>query len=600
MTAASTTANGVAAPGDGDLDLPGVDGARSGHDRSFERWGIATYLLVTLALVASVLVYLGKFIYVLDDPAIHLSMADRLVSNGTWGVVPGHFESASSSPLWTALVAAGLVLTPRSVEEWVPLVLNVVAGLAVVLVLARSQTALRPGAGRGRRLDAVATVALVAVALFLPGLALVGMEHSLHVLLVLAAVIAVHQRGDAAGSAGRVHLGWLPYALLALATLTRFESAFVAVGLAGGLALTDGDLRAGLADRWRAIAGVLAASALPTAAFALWNKAMGGGFLPNSVLAKGQGTGSRSGGSNGLGPSDISQRLTQDPLLALMVGVALIYLVVTWGRPARQRLVALTLVVASLFHAVLADMGWFERYQAYLLAIGVYFLLGVVAELPRAVQRRALVAAVTLVVTFGMVKVVLFAETPLAADDMYRQQYQAARFFERYYDGRPIATDQLGYISLLHDGPLTDLAGLGDYEVLRERPDNREDRPVYWQQLSEERGFEVVAVYDTIALTGAPEDWVLGGSLHIEGEPVTSVTPNLQIWSSTSAEADVEALLAHLDEFRDDLPDRMSLEINEWAGFQASARRDAATNAADLEAAAEADLAPAPAAGEQP
>jgi hypothetical protein len=593
--AASTTTNSVATPDGPDLDMPEVGSAdsgvaRPGADRAFERWGIAAYLVVVAALVVAVLVWLGgKFIYVLDDPAIHLSIADKLVRHGTWGVAAGHFQSASSSPLWTVLVAAGLAVTPGAVEEWVPLALNVVAGLGVVVVLGRAQVALRPGSDRGRRLDLVATAALVVVALFLPGLALVGMEHTLHVLLVLTAVIAVHQRVEL----GAARLGWLPYALLALATLTRFETAFVAVGLAVGLALADtdaaGDVRAAVQARWHPIVGVLAAAAVPTVAFALWNKAMGGGFLPNSVLAKGQGTGDRSSGSNGLGLSDIAGRLTHDPLLALLVGVAVIYLVVTWGRPARQRLTAVTLVVASLLHAVLADMGWFERYQAYLLAVGVYFLLGVVADLPVELRRRALVSAVALTVAFGMIKIVLVAQTPLAADDMYRQQYQAARFFQRYYDGQAIATDQLGYISLLHEGPITDLAGLGDYEVLEERPADRSERPEYWQRLSEERGLTVVAVYDTIALTGAPADWVLGASLHIDGEPVTSVTPNLQIWSATSDKAQVDALIAHLDEFQDDLPDRMSLDLNEWAGFQAASHREDAEAAAALQAVAGAD-----------
>ena len=42
---------------------------------------------------------------------------------------------------------------------------------------------------------------------------------------------------------------------------------------------------------------------------------------------------------------------------------------------------------------------------------------------------------------------------PRAADDMHRQQYQAGQFLARYYDGEPVATDQLGYIGYLHHGP---------------------------------------------------------------------------------------------------------------------------------------------------
>src|SRR5690606_30211981 len=129
-----------------------------------------------------------------------------------------------------------------------PLVLNLVAGVAVIWLLAGEQSALRPA--RSRPLDAAATVLLVTVVLFLPGLALVGMEHTLHVALVLAAVAGVDRWvGGRPGPRP-----WQVYALVALATLARFESAFVAAGLAVALIAAGGR-----AHRRRA-AGVAAAS----------------------------------------------------------------------------------------------------------------------------------------------------------------------------------------------------------------------------------------------------------------------------------------------------------------------------------------------------
>jgi hypothetical protein len=556
-------------------DAPAPPDAR----QSFVRWGVAAYLGAVAALVAAVLVWLhGRFVYVIDDPVIHLSVADKLVHHGTWGVSAGSFESASSSPLWTVLVAAGLVVTPAGAESWVPLALNVVFGVAVVVLLGRAQAVLAPG--RGRPVDIVATAVVVVVALFLPGLAVVGMEHTLQVLLVLAAVVAFQRR-----SAGEPVPGpaWLPYLLIALATLTRFETAFVAAGLAAGMAL-DGPgsrvggglsaLREALAARWRPIVGVLAATAVPTVAFAVLNHALGGGFLPNSVLAKGQGGRAGSSHADRLGPTQIVNNLAKDPLLVVLVGLALAYLVVTWGRPAAHRLTAVTLVVAAGLHAELADVGWYERYQAYLIAIGVYLVLGILSEVPSESRRRGLVAVVALVGLFGTVKAGHMLRAPQAADDMYRQQYQAGRFLERYYDGQPVATDQLGYISYFHDGPLTDFAGLGDYEVLQRTPTDRRERRELWAELTDERGFDVAVVYDIAALTVVPDTWVLGGTLHIDGEPTTGVTSNLQIWSTSLDDADVRALIDHLEEFAPDLPAREELVVNEYAGFQAAARRD--------------------------
>jgi hypothetical protein len=546
--------------------VPGTSGeaatkaetADAAETRAFVRWGIAAYLTAVVVMVVAIVVYLGgHLVYVLDDAAIHLSLADRLAHHGTWGVTAGRFESASSSPLWTLLVAPGMLVRP--LRDWWPLVLNVLAGIGVIVVLGRNQTMLRPH-GRNRPLDAVAIAVLVVVVLFLPGLAVVGMEHTLHVALVLAAVVLVHRRAE--GRTDRFPT-WAPLAIVALASLTRFETAFVALGLA--VALIVGERAAGR----RPAAGLLAAAAAPIAAFGLFSRLMGGGWLPNSVLAKGQATGN-AGSDDGLGPIDVFHRLTHDPVVAALFAVAVGYLVMTWGRTDRRvpsRLPAITFVVATICHVALADMGWFERYQAYLIAVGVYALLGMLAELPPDVGRRALVACAVLGAVFGLTKANLTAEAYQAADDMYRHQYQAARFLDRYYDGASIATDQLGYISLLHDGPLTDLAGLGDYEVL----DVGDPSPELWEDLTERRGLRVAVVYDVSALRNAPDSWVLAGQLRIDGRVTTSVSKRLQIYATTLDE--VHPLQEHLAEFAADLPPRVHLELNEYADLQIMSRQ---------------------------
>lgn len=535
-------------PSDAGADRP------SGSDGDpFLRWALTSYLVTVAVVVVATLWRLdGHLAYVLDDAAIHLSIADRLSHDGTWGVVPGHFESASSSPLWTVAVAA-MLLVAGPAAAWVPLVLNVAAGVAVVWVLAKGQSVVRPG--RRQPVHAVATIVLVTVVLFLPGLAIIGMEHTLHVALVLATLLGVHRWAlDQPGPPAAV-----TYAVAALAALTRFETAFVAVGLAVALITVARRVQVG-----RAV-GVLAACGLPIVAFGLVNKALGGGWLPNSILAKGQGTGQSKG--DGLGPIDIANRLTHDPLLTLLGGVAVVYLLVR-GRRAPAAVPAIVVVVSAALHAALADVGWYDRYQAYLIAIGAYLVLCILSEVPAEARTRALAAVCILGVVFGATKVGLLIDAPLAADDMYRQQYQAGRFLDRYYDGQPVATDQLGYISYLHDGPLTDFAGLGDYGVLQARADV--PAKDLWPELAAERGFRVVVLYDKAAAFNAPRDWIMAGEWQIEGEPVSGVSRKLQFFATVPDE--IEPLQDHLRDFEDELPDRTHLRINEGAGLQAMAR----------------------------
>lgn len=556
-----------------DTVVPAADG------RAFERWGIAAYLAATAVLVVGVLVWLrGGFVYVIDDPAIHLGMADALVRHGTWGVVEGEFQSASSSPLWTALVAAGIAVAPAA-DEWVPLVLNVAAGIGVVVVLGRSQALVTPGLRRW--LDDAALVVLVVVALFLPGLALVGMEHTLHMLLVLAAVVAVDRHvarsvpatgNGVEGPVAVTRTGRLACGLLVLATLTRFETAFVGAGLAVALALVDGGGWQRMWRRRRQVVAVVAAVGVPLVLFALWNRAMGGGFLPNSVLAKGQGVGV-SHTATGLSPVDVISRLRRDPLLVTLLALALVYLAMTWGRSGRHRVVAFTLAVAVPLHVTLADVGWHERYQAYLIALGLYLALGAIAELPVELHRRALAALVLVAVALSVPKAWFLAKTPQSTDNIYRHQYQAGRFLARYYDGQPVATDQLGYISWFHDGPLTDFAALGDYEVLERYPAGRSARVALWEDLAEERGFRVVVTFADIVSVNAPDTWVYVGQLCKAEQTTNGYDRCFAFWATDPDE--VAPLRDHLRDFEPELPSRVHLELNEWADWQADAVRQA-------------------------
>ena len=488
-------------------------------------------------------------------PAIHLSVADTLIHDGTWGVSAGSFQSASSSPLWTLLVAAGMLVAPFA-DEWVPLLLNVAAGIAVVVILGRSQDVLHPS--RRRPLDAVAVIVLVTVVLFLPGLAVVGMEHTLHVALVLGAVVLIARPRSGVP-------GWLGYALLALATLTRFETAFVGAGLAAGLAAEAVAHRRIGADVARRIAAVVAAVAVPVALFAAANRALGGGLLPNSVLVKGNGTGTAVS-PGGIGPGETIGRLTGDPLLVAIVAFAVGYAVLTWRRSDRHLVAAVTVVVAALLHAGLADIGWFERYQAYLIALGVYLALAVLGDVPPAQRGRGLVALMAVAVLLTPAKALLLLRSPEWADNMYRHTYQAGLFLDEYYDGEAVATDQLGYISLFHDGPLTDFGGLGDYEVLRRVPD-RAHIPDFRAELAAERGFRVAVLPAVTSAFAVPDTWVLGGLLRIEG-PYDGLSRDLDFWATSPD--DVAALQDHLRDFEPRLPDRVTLVMNDNADLQAS------------------------------
>jgi hypothetical protein len=563
-------------------------------DRSFLAWGVVSYLVVLGVVLALGLREAGgHLVYVLDDPAIHQSVATNLVDHGTWGVVPGHVESASSSPLWTVVLAAYLALPlPASAG---PLLLNAAAAIAVIAILGGNQAVLRPA--RRRLADGAAVTLLVTVVLFLPGLTLVGMEHILHMATVLGAVVLFH----------RYELGelrrwprWLPFLLLALATFVRLETVFV--GLAVAVALlaraVPGWRPGGAAPVRRQLvrsALVGAAAAVPLVVVGVANRLGGQGWLPNSVLAKSRATDpTRSAFRLAI------DRFTTDPLVGALTVMLLVALVLVWRRPWRFAFPAMVAIVTVVGHAAFARIGWYERYQAYLLVLIVYAglqLMGELAALARerepgpagaaaaagggaaasvpgggAVGRGIRRPTIGLLVVMALLpfcgtKLALTVDVPLGMADTYEQRYQAGRFLARYYDGEPVATGELGYVSVMHRGPITDLFGLGDYEVLEARLDDGRPSPSYWSGLAQRRGFEVAAVYPSTLGFDTPDEWILAGWWTLPRRTVSAFEPRFEFWATTP-EA-LYRLQDNLRAFEAELPEGVEQTVNEPAELEA-------------------------------
>jgi hypothetical protein len=340
--------------------------------------------------------------------------------------------------------------------------------------------------------------------------------------------------------------------LASLAVLTRFETMWVVAGIGLGY-LIDGWLRhprdrACLARRSGSVAWLGLATAAPVAAYASLNRAMGQGLLPNSVIAKSPSSQS---------PQLFINHLNADPLVAALLIAAITYLVAAKPVTRQSTLPAVTLIVAILAHTVFASYGSFERYQAYLIALGVYFALSAAREvIPDRTKALAVVILAATIVT--PVKWNLVFLTPRGADNTYQQRYQAALFVQRYYRGRPIATGELGYISLLHQGPITDLVGLGDYEVLKHR-ENGTDTRAFYAHLARGRQFPIAIDYPFTLGPRTPTTWLLVASWNLHERRVSGFQ-GMQFWA-TSAAAALE-LRADLIDNAHRLPHHMTQIIN--------------------------------------
>jgi hypothetical protein len=208
--------------GTGDGNGRGQQMAARGRRQTVALACVALYLAAVAGLLARVLQRDdGVFTYTLDDPYIHLALAQSL-AHGHYGINMGEASSPSSSILWPFLLA------PFAGRPWglyLPLGLNMLCCGAAAWWIGRIVQGWDGWDGwdgwvRGRaawvgRLAVAAALMLVAN---LPGLTFVGMEHGLQVLLAIACAAGV-----AEAYAGRPIPGWC-VAAAALGPMVRYEN----------------------------------------------------------------------------------------------------------------------------------------------------------------------------------------------------------------------------------------------------------------------------------------------------------------------------------------------------------------------------------------
>ena len=239
----------------------------------------------------------------------------------------------------------------------ISLIANVVFGVALVVCVDWAAQILAGKAATVPR-RALLTAAVVT---FTPltTLAATGMEHVLHAAaMLLFVVFAARFVAEQCGAK------WTLMGLAALATGTRYESLFAVATVAMILFLQK---------RIRSAIELGLAGALPVVAYGAYSRAHGGYWLPTSVLLKRRvlELGSLDQVLDVLG-GDLFWRLaTEQHLLALALGAAGAACWLIGTHRSRSVLASAVFIgsVALIAHVQFAGLGWFYRYDSYLVAM---------------------------------------------------------------------------------------------------------------------------------------------------------------------------------------------------------------------------------------
>jgi hypothetical protein len=491
----------------------------------------AIALLALAVLAAGVLHFSlaatgGVFVYALDDPYIHLALADRIRA-GEYGINPGEFTSPSSSILWPFFLVAS---SGTALHPYMPLVLNLGFAGITAWLLGRFAGGLPL---QEQFVSASVQRALLAVLLVgaanLAGLAFTGLEHNLQVLIAVAVCIALieYERGAT-----------LPAWALAAAAIgpsVRYELFGVTAAVAIVL-LFERD--------WRRLVLLSASAMIIPLAFSAFLLANGNMALPNSVVTKLTATSPEVDWK-----AWIAALLTKkgDPRI-MLAGMIAFILAGAWWSQGRSRAVMLAIATIGMLHFAAGQFGWFYRYEIYAMAVCSMASIALIVRLaPLLTLPLALLPALTYLSPI--------LQTPPGAENIYLQQYQMHRFVAGHY-AKPIAVNDLGWVSMHPPTGLRvlDLWGLASNEAVRQK-----DKSAAWLDDITKRNNAGLAMIYKPWFKEIPASWTKVGVLVLD-RPLFTAAGRYVTFYATAAGDKTEIRLA-MEAFKLELPPGAHMEM---------------------------------------
>lgn len=393
---------------------------------------VTFYLVVSAVLLLSILHLTGgTFVYPLDDPYIHLAMAEQL-AHGHYGINAIEASSPSSSILWPFL------LVPFAAEKWnvyLPLCWNLLFGTAAAWLIGTFIAGLPSSrSGRAPRWQQAVLAILLVLLANLASLTFVGMEHVLQILLSICCAL-----GAIAVFDGRKMPGWC-LAAAVVAPMVRYED----LALTGAVCIVLAGLK-----QWRKAMLVLGLSLLPLLGFGFFLLSKGLPALPTSVLVKGGATGADGSRATAM-LHDIYQNVTLDfrhlergTLVLLLLLLCFFFVLTLRARSWVRTFIIASAAFVAIMQLLIGRFGWFHRYEVYAYIFVALMLIRLASEFQ---IKAGFYLAAALLLLCDRPYILGTFMTPRGSLEVYEQQYQMHRFIQDFHHG-DFAVHDLGLVS---------------------------------------------------------------------------------------------------------------------------------------------------------
>jgi hypothetical protein len=465
---------------------------------------VAFVSLIAACIIISLHLNDGTFVYPLDDTYIHMTIARNLAEHGTWGMNANVFSSASSSILYTLLLA--VIFWIGGMNDLAPLCLNLLAALLVIGYFYR----IAQSRGVSPSYFAFILVLLLVGVSMIP-LTISGMEHTWQILIGLLFLY----EGSRYIEADSRRLSWSLLFLSALAAMVRYEGIFLVCIIAFLMLLKGHRLQAAL---------IVAMGFMPIILFGMYSLSQGGYFLPNSLLLKGHTPEVSFRGLYMLCVGWMIKLIEEPHLLIVFSALCFLFYLSLSQRGdkwKRENIIVWILVPLFIAHLTFAQTGWFYRYEAYLLAFSFFAFMmaekhvGSVLKVwsVRHLSLRLKTVLVILAIPLLLRGSYTIRNTPLAMNNIYGQQYQMAAFIHKFDPSVGVIANDIGVISCYDNLRLLDLFGLASQRVLDLKRSNNFNKAEI-EALALQKKMQMAIVYDYPEII--PDSWTKIGEWTIK------------------------------------------------------------------------------------
>lgn len=393
----------------------------------------------------------GHFVYVLDDPYIHMTIARNFISNGFWATNGYTFTSATSSPLWTLLLSGTNILFNSNV--WMPFILNIIFGFVAIYV---TDFYLKKFNITKYRL--LILLIFVFVSAF-PAIIFTGMEHTAQILAsLLLLFLSSRLIGEFNNNIKEIIVLLF---LSSIVTGLRYEGMFL-VSIVAVLFIVRKKYLTGLL--------LILFGLMPIIIYGLISVSNGWMFLPNTLLIKSK-------------LPDFSiieimkiffrafKNILEPPLLFMFLSA--LYLIRYNNKQkmniwTQKQLLLLVFVLTTILHMMFAQTGWFYRYEAYLVAMGVISVaINIYDYIPvvKNYKSKWKTIAFSLVILSFIYRSFSACLVPQSSYNIYEQHFQMGKFVNQYCSGINIAANDIGMINFYSNNKIVDLWGLANIDV---------------------------------------------------------------------------------------------------------------------------------------